>query len=66
MLLAALGEAVSRGLEVGSVGCTIDAMVVCAHNDGTVVCMQCSRVSGVLCPESVFYPKLTHSLARCD
>jgi len=38
LVLATLGEAVWSGLVVDSVHCAIDGMVVCAHDDGTVIC----------------------------
>jgi len=37
-VLAALGEAVWSGLVVGSVESVIDRMVVCALDEGTVIC----------------------------
>ena len=37
LVLAALEEALWNGLVVGSVECAIDGMVVCAHDDGTVI-----------------------------
>jgi hypothetical protein len=38
IVLAALGEAVSSMLKIGSVECKTDGMVVCAVNDSTAIC----------------------------